>query len=454
MASTTISVNRPSFAAPRDAQHSAPKVTVQLPGSKSLTVRAIMLAALADGPSQLIGALRSDDTDAFCNAVQNLAVDVSIEDDSLCIGGGGPGTPLCDVLDLGLGGAPARFGLALAALADVPVTVDGAPRLRERPMHDAIALFTQLGVRIEPIGDGPGLPLRVEGGAWETHHLTIGATATSQVVSALLLAATQAGGLQMEFQQSPTSAAYLELTISELRRWGVHVEVERRHGNLHRITVPSHQPSGGNYAIGRDASSAVAAACVCCAVPGAVLALPGATLHDAQPDTRALALLQLAGADITAHDEGLHISTSGELSFPAEVDASCMPDAVPSLAVIAACRGAATVRFTGLETLRVKECDRVQATADLLHTAGGNVLIEGDDLVVYGGVAPSTEAMDASTCDDHRMAMAAAALGLWRGCVRIDDPGVVTKSWPGFWSDLAGLGGWSAMAAAAVGAGT
>ena len=454
MASTTISVDRPGFAAPRDAQTSTPIVDVQLPGSKSLTVRAVMLAALADGPSQLTGALRSDDTDALCNAVRNLGVDVSIDDDSLRIGGGGPGTPLCDVLDLGLGGAPSRFSLALAALADVPVTVDGAPRLRERPMHDAISLFTQLGVRIEPIGDGPGLPLRIEGGAWETHHLTIGATATSQVVSALLIAATRAGGLQVEFQQPPTSAAYLNLTIAELRRWGVHVEVQRRRGNLHRITVPSHPPVGGNYAIGRDASSAVVAACACCAVPGAVLSLPGATLDGAQPDIRALLLLRQAGADITPTDDGLRVSAPKELTFPDEVDASGMPDAVPSLAVIAACRGAATVRFTGLETLRVKECDRVQSTADLLRTAGGEALIEGDDLVVYGGIAPSRETMDALTCDDHRMAMAAAALGLWRGCVRIDDPGVVTKSWPGFWADLAGLGGWSATAAAAVGAGT
>ena len=434
MGIATIAVERPERAV---------GVTVHLPGSKSLTVRAITLATLASGPSRLTGALRSDDTDALCAAVRSLGVEINADGDALCIAGGGPGTPACDVLDLGLGGAPARFSLALAALANVPIVVDGAPPLRERPMHDAIALFTQLGVRIEPIGAGPGLPLRVEGGAWETHHLTVGATATSQVVSALLLAATRAGGLQVDFNQPPTSAAYLELTIGELRRWGVIVEVTRRNGTLARISVPGTPPAGMQCDIAGDASSAVAAACACCVIPGATMQLHGITLQDAQPDTAALRLLHQAGVGMTAGESALHITAPDTLDLPAVIDAASMPDAVPSLAVLAACRGTSNVRLTGLQTLRVKECDRVQATASLIASAGGQVTVEGDDLLLEPGIKPSSKPLEVASYDDHRMAMAAGILGLWRGSVHIDDPVTVTKSWPSFWTDLAPLGGWT-----------
>jgi 3-phosphoshikimate 1-carboxyvinyltransferase len=416
----------------------------------------MVLGAIAARPASLHGMLFSDDTRALQEAIAKLGVAMNVRDGVLHIGGGA--TPADDEfsngieLHLGLGGAPARFCLALATLARCPVTIDGDERLRQRPMQDAIDLMQQLGIRVEAIGKGPGLPLRVTPGPWSSHAIDVGATATSQVVSALLLVSTCVGGLTVNFTQPPTSGAYLELTVDELRRWGATVEVQRDGDVLTQIKVSAGQPLGGPMSIAPDASSAVAAACMTCVVPQAEVVLSGVTLDDPQPDTRALRLLQRWGLTMEACDEGLALRSPGAsdvLQTDDVVDASDMPDAVPVLAACVACRGRGPVRFRGLETLRVKESDRIVRTSELLQAAGGTptqAIIEGDELVVHPLGPPSTtmEAIEMQTFDDHRMAMAGAVVGLWRGGVHIADPAVVAKSWPTFWQDCAVLGGWSA----------
>jgi len=437
MVTQLIAVERPT---------TAPRATLRVPGSKSLTCRAIVLGALADAPVELHGALHADDTITLLQAVHGMGVDTRVEAGVMHLAGGGPPQPHThglDRLDMGMGGAPARFTLALAALADAPIVIDGGARLRQRPMHDAVALLGSLGVAVEPIGEGPGLPLRVTPAPWATHTIDIADTATSQVVSSLLLVAANAGGLDMHFTQPPTSAAYIELTIDTLGKWGIDVDVQRADGVLQRINVRRGTPSGGVHTIAADASSAATAACMACALPGAHVTLHNVDPDDAQPDAAALTLLQRAGASLRADEQGLHIDAPDHLQFPVTVDASAMPDAVPVLAALAATQGTGPVRFTGLDTLRVKECDRIEGTRHLLHALGGEPTIEGDDLLVSPLPAFGDDIITLPSMDDHRMAMAGALLGLWRGHVRIDDADVVTKSWPTFWNDLAPLGGWA-----------
>ena len=433
-----------------------PRTAIRIPGSKSLTCRGLVLGAIASEPVQLHGMLVSDDTIALQNAIGQLGVSMHLRDGVLHVDGGLPLTPMDNrserTLQLGLGGAPARFCLALASLAAGPVIVDGQPRLRQRPMRDAIDLMRQLGLGIEAVGDGPGLPIQVTPGPWTSHALNIGDTATSQVVSALLLVSTCAGGLHVHFTQPPTSGAYLELTVDELRRWGVQVEVKRSDSAITDILVTAGQPLGGTRHIDPDASSAAAAACMCSVVPHAELVLEGVRLDDTQPDAAALGLLQCWGVGMEACAEGLRVRSPGAsdtLCTDDVVDASNMPDAVPVLAACAACRGRGPVRFRGLETLRVKECDRIAKTCELLQladSAASRTCVEGDELVVYplGAPSPSAEVLTVQTHDDHRMAMAAAVVGLWRGGLKIADPDVVAKSWPHFWQDCAVLGGWRA----------
>ena len=418
--------------------------SINVPGSKSLTCRAIVLGALADKPVELHGALHADDTHALLQAVHGMGIDTRIVGDVMHLASGGHRRPREKVLDMDLGGAPARFALALASLAEGPIVIDGGARLRERPMHDAIALLGALGVAVEPVGKGSGLPLRVTPASWSTHSLTIADTATSQVVSALLLVAASAGGLDVHFTQPPTSAAYIELTIEILADWGIDVDVQRCDGVLQRIRVSAGAPSGGTHTIAADASSAAAAACMACASPGTQVTLLDVNANDGQPDAAALVLLKQAGAQLTANASGLHIVAPEVLHFPAMVDASEMPDAVPVLSALAAVQGSGMVRFTGLDTLRVKECDRIEGMRVLLQLAGGDADIDGNDLLVTPLPSHGGSPIMLPTMEDHRMAMAGAVLGLWRGGVRIDDPDVVTKSWPTFWSDLAPLGGWVA----------
>ena len=416
--------------------------SIHVPGSKSLTCRAIVLGALAGSPVELHGALHSDDTHALLKAVHGMGIDTRIVGDIMHLASGGQRHLREKVLDMGLGGAPARFAIALASLADAPIIIDGAPRLRERPMQDAIDSLAALGVVVEPVGAGSGLPLRVTPMPWSSHSLTITDTATSQVVSAILLVAASAGGLDVHFAKSPTSEAYIRLTIESLLAWGIDVDVQECDGVLERIRVSAGTPVGGTHSIASDASSAAAAACMACAVPGAQVTLLDVQSDDGQPDAAALSLLEQAGAQLTTNSRGLHIVAREALHFPALVDASGMPDAVPVLAALAAVRGSSLVRFAGLDTLRVKECDRIEGMRVLLQLAGASAQIEGNDLLVSPMPSHGGDPIMLPTMDDHRMAMAGAVLGLWRGGVRIDDPEVVTKSWPTFWSDLAPLGGW------------
>ncbi|MCH2135829.1 MAG: hypothetical protein MK101_04505 [Phycisphaerales bacterium] len=406
-----------------------------------------MLAAIANGPVEVRNPLRGDDTDALLEAIDALGVDTSIKDHAMRLGGGGPGQPRRERLDLGLGGAPARFTLALATLASGSVVVDGASRLRQRPMGDAVDLLRALGARLEPLDEDGRLPIRVLGSAqspWANHTITVGATATSQVISALLLVAPAAGGIEVVFDAPPTSASYIELTLRSLESVGVSVRrVLDAEGALRAVSVDEGRPQVGVFEVAADASSGAAAAAMACALPGAKVHLSGVVLDDGQPDTAALSLLAAAGARIEAVSGGVDIDSGEALRFPPLVDAELMPDAVPSLAVLAAVRSCGPVRFTGLHTLRVKECDRVEATAQVIRLLGGSVLIEGDDLCITP--MELTQGMvELPTFDDHRMAMAGAVAGLWRGQVRIDDPDVVSKSWPTFWIDTAPLGGWGA----------
>ncbi len=417
-------------------------VSLVVPGSKSLTCRHLVLGAIADGTTTLSGALRSADTDALAAAIDGLGVDVQVRGTDITLGGSlGSAAPRHDQLHMGLGGAPARFTMAMASVLDATTTIDGDQPLRNRPL--GTGPVSALGVQLHHPDRDDHLPVQVRGGAWGQHHVTVGATVTSQMVSAIMLVAPLAGGVQINFEAPLTSAAYVHLTIAALRARGVAVDVRHDGDAITSITVSGGVPSGTAVAIAADASSAVAATCCVLATPGTSAVLHGVHVVDAQPDTAALSLLQQAGVDMHQMDRGLRIASPEHLALPDTVDATGMPDAVPSLAVLAACRASGAVRFTGLHTLPAKECDRIEATADLLRAAGGSVETTANTLTT-SPLPKGDTPLEAHTHHDHRMAFAAAVLGLWRGGVQIDDPDVVAKSWPTFWTDLAPLGGWTA----------
>ncbi|MBL9140226.1 MAG: 3-phosphoshikimate 1-carboxyvinyltransferase, partial [Phycisphaerae bacterium] len=391
-----------------------------MPGSKSLTNRSLVLAALAAGESQLVGALDSQDTRALSTALVALGAHVT-----------GLGAPEIDAMTTvvgtsgqlhgaaavhcGDGGTPARFLMAVAALAEGPVLVDGSARLRERPMEDGALLLEQLGVRCTWKGAKGFLPVLVHaheppvGGS-----LTVGRTASSQFVSALLLIAPWLKrGLSVKFDQPPTSASYIALTVSELRRWGIDVQVNTGpRGELVAVHVPTGAPKSQRVVVEADASSAVYFAAAAACVPGSEVLLQDLPPDSAQPDMAAIRALGAMGASVSRHPNGVSVSCSGTGLTGMELDCSEFPDG--ALAVIAVSALARTPsRFSGLSTLRVKECDRIHALAHNLSLLGARCETGSDwmsvqpiAVVAASGSSGEPPSISIPTFGDHRIAMA------------------------------------------------
>jgi 3-phosphoshikimate 1-carboxyvinyltransferase len=444
---------------PRLVERSAPiDAVLAVPGSKSLTNRALMLAAMASGRTELQWALRSDDTDALARALAALGATIEAR-------GPGPGGPVVadefsvdgvggrfasggDVsLHLGDGGTPTRFAMAVAAFAPRRVTIDGSARMRERPVADGVELLRQLGVRVEWIEQDGRLPVVVDGRgdppAGGTLH--VGRIASSQFASALLLLAPwMRDGLELRFESPPTSASYLTLTVDELRRWGARVDEARdAHGTLRSIRVaPGPLAARGAVMVEQDASSAVFWAVAAAIVPGSDLVLGWLPPESRQPDMRILAILESMGAAVIRSAGGVRVACrvpAGDPSAPldgaGEVDCGDCPDGALALMAAAAVASGPT-RITGLGTLRAKESDRLSAMRDALKRVGATIDV-GTDWIEIGPLAAgcSVEAR-IDPRGDHRVAMSLAVLGMRTGGIRIDDPGCVSKSYPQFWSAL------------------
>lgn len=414
-------------------------VALRVPGSKSLSNRALVLAGLAHGQSQLQGVLRSDDTDATMDALKVLGADVHLKEDIITIQGIDRFRPDRGTIDMGAGGTPARFMLAVAAFTEAPVVLDGSPRLRERPMAGLIEMLTELGASIEPLARPGHLPVRLHPGNMQGGRLRLQPQASSQFISAIMLIGPRLpGGIELSFDGPPTSEPYIRLTISELKAWGVDVQaIEDAKGQLSGVSVAEGRIEARERRIPADASSALYWAALATICNRSRIELHGLDPTDGQPDHQAIAALGRIGLDLQLVDDHVTCTNGGRHAGWGDLDASGMPDGAMALAVVAACATDPT-RLTGLETLRVKECDRVAALDAELRKAGVTVEVDGDDLVIRppSDQQATTSPATIQTYDDHRMAMAFAILGLRQGGLSIEDPDCVAKSYPGFWDDL------------------
>ncbi len=395
---------------------------IVLPGSKSITNRALLLAALAAGESRLTGALKSDDTHWMAQALRAMGVGVETPDAATfeVRGAAGRLRAPSSPLHLGNAGTAMRFLTAAVALADGPVVLDGDEAMRKRPIAPLVAALGELGVQAEAPTGRP--PVTVLGrGGFDGTRVEIDAGLSSQYVSALLmLAACGRSPVEVALKGRDIGArGYVDLTVAAMGRFGA--RWRQLDSGAWRV-----EPTGYtavNLAIEPDASAATYL-WACEALTGGQIDLGLAPEAFTQPDAKAHGL----------------IATFPHM--PALIDGSQMQDAVPTLAVLAAFN-ATPVRFTGIANLRVKECDRTAAlAAELSRVRPGLAVEEGDDLVVRGDPAlPSpTSPVRLRTYEDHRMAMSLALLGLRLDGIVIDDPGCVAKTYPAYWEALASLG--------------
>ncbi len=435
-------------------------VSVRPPGSKSLTNRAVLLAALASGESRVRGALLdADDARRMVLALGQLGVRVVAASDGsgdLQIRGvDGCWQPRGDevVLDLGNAGTATRFLAAAALLSPVPVTLDGNARMRQRPIGELGQALEQLGATIEYLGAAGCPPMRIRPPrdlARTARVLELGTTQSSQFISALLLVAPWLpSGITIKLSGEVTSPSYISMTLGLLTRLGASV---RASDDLRVLRVGSGGRQGVSrfdYAVEPDASGATYFWGAGAIRDDLSVRIDGLGVHSLQGDAAFPGLLERMGATVTraADPAWTRVSRAEELKALG-ADMSDMPDAAMTLAAVA-CFASGRSVLKGLRTLRVKETDRITAMIAELSKIGVAIgTMPGDDGAIFveppaGGVdcSPGCGPVAFDTYDDHRMAMSLALISLRRPHVVINDPACVAKTYPTFWKDFARLHG-------------
>lgn len=399
---------------------------VTIPGSKSITNRALVCAALATGTSTLSGLLDADDTQAMLGAVHALGAGVepaSAPTQAMIVGTGGDLASGSVDVDVRMSGTTARFVPPLAARGGGVYRIDGAPEMRARPMGATAEALRALGVRVA----GDSLPLTVSGGT-PGGNLTLRADVSSQFASGMLLAAPGLEqGLVVHLDGPVVSRPYLDMTVAVMEAFGA--AVERPDDNT--FVVP---PGGGyvgtDYAIEPDASAAsyfLAAA----AVTNSRVRIAGLGADSLQGDVGFAEVLALMGAQVTIEKDWIEVAGTGRLQG-VTVDMAQISDTAQTLAAIAPFADGPT-RVTGIGFIRNKETDRVGAVVYELNRLGIDATEEADGFVIQPGrPQPAT----VKTYADHRMAMSFAITGLAAPGVTIADPGCVAKTFPTFWRVL------------------
>ncbi|HVF21033.1 MAG TPA: 3-phosphoshikimate 1-carboxyvinyltransferase [Mycobacteriales bacterium] len=417
------------WAAPR--AHAPVDADVELPGSKSMTARALVIAALADGTSVVRRPLRSRDTELMAAGLRALGTDVSDRGDDWAVTGAA-GRPASSntAVDVGLAGTVARFLPPVAALGVGDVTFDGDARMRDRPIAPLIGALRSLGVSIT--SDGARFPVTVHGsGGVRGGKVELDASTSSQLVSGLLLAAPRfAEGLRVRHVGPPMpSRPHIEMTVAMMRAAEAAV-VEREPDVWH--VAPGHYVAR-EVVVEPDLSGASAFLAAAVAT-GGVIRVPAWPRTTTQPGAHLLSLLERMGATVTIDDSGLTLRGPEHVEG-IESDLRDCPEMTPALAALAAI-AVTPSRFTGVAHIRLQETDRVRAICVELTRLGAEVEELDDGLAI---TPRSLRGADLRAYDDHRLAMAWAVIGLVVDNVTVDDIATTAKTMPDFtrrWSAM------------------
>jgi len=404
---------------------------VEVPGSKSIANRALVCAALADGQTVLTGVPDGDDTEAMLDCLMVLGLDLERDGSTVTLQGGvgrfrkGPLT-----LPTRLAGTTSRFLTAVAALGPGPYTIDGEGPLRKRPMAPLHEALGQLGVSVQS-RDAGHLPVTVQGPVDVTRdEVQLRGDISSQYLTALMLIAPYfPNGLRVVLTTPLVSRPYVRITAAVMASFGVAgVQMGDR-----IITVPPGRYTACDYVIEPDASSAgypLAAAAIC----GGTVTVPGLTDRSVQGDAAFFTVLARMGCDVRQDATGTTVSRTGPL-HGIEIDMVDLSDLVPTLAAVGAF-ASGTTDIHGVGFIRNKESDRLGDLCTELRKAGIDAVDNRDGVVVRES-APHSAMLQ--THHDHRLAMAFALVGLGSSGIVIENPDVVSKSWPDFWTMIEGL---------------
>jgi 3-phosphoshikimate 1-carboxyvinyltransferase len=413
---------------------------LELPGSKSFANRAIVCAAVAGAACTVSNLSPGDDTALMLNVLADLGWGVQRPNPlSLDVTLTPPSRPLAHPVQVytGAAGTVTRFAAALLCVTAGKFTLDANARMRERPMGELIAALRQLGTQIVERGKPGCVPLEIEGASLRGGKCRLRGDVSSQFLSALLMVGpSRGGGIEIAIEGELVSKPYADITLEVMRAFGFEVE---RDGYTWFHAREARNISGrdgrGPYVCPPDGTAASyfwAAA----AVAGGRCVVDGLTRQGVQGDVRFVDLLERMGCEVLEFPNGLGISRATQASplRAIEADLSALPDCAQTLAAVCAF-AEGTSRLTGLGTLRVKETDRIAALQEELAKLGVVTRAGPDWLEIEGQPALAGDASVAptiATYDDHRMAMSFAVAGL-RVPLAIEDPEVVSKSFPNFW---------------------
>jgi 3-phosphoshikimate 1-carboxyvinyltransferase len=409
--------------------------SVRVPGSKSYTQRALIIASLAEGRSFLQGPLISEDTEYLTEALRVFGAEVLLSGQNLAITGtGGRLAPPRRPIFLGENGTAARFLLSVASLGSGDYHLTGSPRLCQRPVKPLLDALRSVGGAFTCEGKEGFLPVTIHAKGIQGGRATFADAESSQYISSLLICAPHARtDVEIEVKGFTASRPYIAMTIEVMRRFGVSVEREAGNGYVVRS---GQSYRGSSYSVEGDASSAsyfFLAAALC---RGTVRVSP-MSRKTLQGDGGFLGTLEELGCAVSSGESWVEIEgrplPAGDRIF----DMGDMPDMVPTLAVLSAVRQGRTV-IRNAAHLRIKESNRLEALARELAKTGIRAEEREDGLVIQGG---SPRGAEIETYNDHRIAMSFAVLGLGVPGMRIADPACVGKSFPGFWEELGKLYG-------------
>jgi len=409
---------------------------IRLPGSKSITHRALMMAALSNAPSEVRNPLRAEDTLLTASALETLGTKIDWSGDSVRI------VPPSfrwkqtgETIFLGNSGTSVRLLLALVSSGAGKFVLDGTPRLRQRPIGSVSKALEDLGARIRWLGENGFAPVEISSKGLIGGDVFVDASESSQFLSGVLMAAPMARGeVKIKWSEPAASWPYVAITLAMMKTAGI--RFARQASN--RICIPAPQVyEPCNIVVEGDCSSASYFWAAAALTGGSVFTSP-VSPDSIQGDCRFLDVLAKMGCRIAWEREGVRVTGPAQL-LPIDIDMNEMPDMVPTLAVVSAFAGG-TTRIRNVARLRIKESDRLKALAEGLTVLGFQAEELPEGLTVHGGASVRSPIGPVSAFDDHRIAMAFALAGLRLNGVVIDGAESVNKSFPEFWEIFDGLG--------------
>lgn len=432
------------------------QATVTIPGSKSLTNRALVMAALAEEKSHLHGILRAEDTEVMLAGLGELGLHIEHPSETEAVVAGCKGRWPAESADLFFGnsGTTTRFLTAALTLgsddgvgAPAPragrYAVRGIERMHERPIYELVEPLRHLGADIEYSQEKGYPPLIVNAAAAGIAggEITLKPTLSSQFISALCMAAPYFDqGLTIHFDGPVTSSPYVIMTLRQMQMFGAAVEYDDA---LTQIRIKPSGYRGIEHDIEPDASNASYFLAAGALIAGSSVTVPGLNSDALQGDVGCARVLEQMGAQVDIDESAKTITVSapaaGQSLQAVDVDLNAMPDLAQTLACVAVF-AEGTTHLRNIGNLRVKETDRMAAIENELTKVGATVVIKGDDLsITPPASADAFQAATIETYDDHRMAMSFSLIGLRVPGITIDDPKCVKKTFPTYFELLDSL---------------